>query len=259
MFIEERHRQILDTLTQQGRVSVGEITERFAVSADSARRDLRILEEKGQLKRTHGGAVPLRQVGAMPPRERDMQNMEILPHYDAIAKRGAAFVREEVIVYLTSGSVGFLALRHLPRDIRYTLVVNSVTLAEQLKYWDNVTVYVTGGRMRMHGTASLVDTFATAFVKNMHFDLCLMTGGGCESVFGFSNGTDETAVFQRAVIENSRRKVLMMPNEKIGFTAFIRVCGVQEFDTLITDWDALEEELGRIEDLGVEVVVVEKE
>jgi DeoR/GlpR family transcriptional regulator of sugar metabolism len=127
-----------------------------------------------------------------------------------------------------------------------------------LKYWDNITVYVTGGKMRMHSTTSLVDSFATAFVKNMHFDLCLMTGAGLDAAFGFSNGTDETAAFQRTVIENSRNKILMMPNQKIGFKAFIKVCDTKEFDMLITDWDSVEDELNKIEETGVQVVIAEK-
>ena len=111
----------------------------------------------------------------------------------------------------------------------------------------------------MHGTSSLVDSFATAFVKNLHFDLCLMTGGGYDAAFGFSNGTGETATFQRTVIESSRKSVLMMPSQKIGFRAFIKVCEADKFDMLITDWDAVEDELDRIEDAGVQIVVVDKE
>lgn len=243
----------------KGRISIGEIQEKFDVSVDSARRDLRILEEKELLKRTHGGAIPLMQVGIMPPRIRDMKNMKIEDNYDAIAKKGAEFVKENDIVYLTSGSVGFLMLKYLPKNIRYTLVVNSVTLAEELKYWDNVTVYITGGKMRQHGVASLVDSFATSFVKNMHFDVSLMTAGGVDASFGLSNGTDETATYQRTVIENTRKNILLMPNQKIGFKAFIKVCDVNKFDTLITDWDALEEELIKIQEVGVDVIVVEKE
>jgi len=258
MFIEERHQQILESIAANGRISIGEIQERFDVSVDSARRDLRILEEKGLLKRTHGGAIPLTQVGILPPRDRNMQEMEIYDNYDAIAKAGASYIRENDIVYLTSGSVGFLMLKYLPRGIPYTLVVNSVSLANELKMWDNVTVYITGGKMRMHSTASLVDSFATAFVKNLHFDLALMTGAGVDAAFGFSNGTDETATFQRAVLANSRRKVLMLPNQKIGFKAFIKVCDTNAFDVLLTDWDAPEDELARIEEAGVRVVVVEK-
>ena len=258
MFIEERHLAILEKIKENGRVSVDEIGEMFSVSADSARRDLRILEERGMLKRTHGGAIPLSQVNAAPPRRRDMKNMEVFENYDAIARRGAEFIRENDIVYLTSGSLGFIMLKYLRTDIKYTLVLNSVTLAEELKYWDNITVYIAGGKMRMRSTTSLVDTFAVAFVKNMNFDLCLMTGAGYDSVFGFSNGSDETAAFQRAVIENSRTKILMMPNQKIGFKAFIKVCEAGKFDTLVTDWDAPEDELSKFEDMGVRVIVTEK-
>lgn len=259
MFIEERHQGILNIVNEKGRISISEIQELFKVSVESARRDLRILEEKSLLKRTHGGAIPLTQVGLMPPRVRDMKTMQVYDNYDAIAKKGAELVKENDIVYLTGGSLGFIMLKYLPRNIKYTLVVNSVTLAEELKYWDNITVYVVGGKMRQHSTASLVDSFATAFVKNMHFDISLMTAGGVDANFGISNGTDETATFQRAVIENTRKNILLIPNQRIGFKAFIKVCDVNKFHTLITDWDALEDELIKIEEAGVEVIVVEKE
>lgn len=259
MFIEERHQAILDFIQQNGRISIGDIQEKYDVSVDSARRDLRILEARGLLKRTHGGAIPVQQVGLMPPRHRDVLNMKPWDNYAAIAKKGASFIKENDIVYLTSGSVGFIMLKYLPRDIHYTLVVNSVSLANELKFWDNITVYIVGGKMRMHSTASLVDSFATAFVKNMHFDVCLMTGAGIDAEFGMSNGTDETATFQRTVIENSRKRVLLMANQKVGFKAFIKVCDAGKFDVLVTDWDAVEDALNRIEEAGVKVVVVEKE
>ena len=259
MFIEERHQAILQIIQEKGRISIGEIQEQYGVSVDSARRDLRLLEEQGLLKRTHGGAIPLTQVNNLPPRHRDYIDKEPTEDYDAIAKRAASLVRDKDVVYLTSGSLGFFMLKYLPKDISYTLVVNSAALADRLKFWDNVTVYITGGKMRMHSTGSLVDSFATAFVQNMHLDLCLMTGAGCDAGFGFSNGTDETATFQRAVIENSRRKVLLLPSAKIGFRAFIKVCDAGKFDTLITDWDAVEDELAKIEEAGVEVIIAEKE
>ncbi len=258
MFIEERHQAILKTIEQEGRISIQQIQQDYRVSADSARRDLRILEEKGLLKRTHGGAIPLSGVDSRPPRVRDFNNMEIWPTYDAIARCAARMVQPGNVIYLTSGSIGFLMLRHLPRDIPYTIVVNSAALADALKYWDNVTVYVTGGRMRMHGTASMVDTFATAFVRGLRFDVAFLTGAGCDADFGLSNGTDETASFQRAVVEQARRKVLLMPGVKIGVQAFIRVCSIERFDTLVTDWEAVEDELSRIEEKGVEVLVQEE-
>ncbi len=46
MFLEERHQAILDIIKNEGRISIGAIQERFNVSVDTARRDLRILEKK---------------------------------------------------------------------------------------------------------------------------------------------------------------------------------------------------------------------
>ena len=50
MYIEERHRAILEWLSQHGSISNTDIQKNFDVSYDSAKRDLRILEEKGLLK-----------------------------------------------------------------------------------------------------------------------------------------------------------------------------------------------------------------
>ena len=59
MNIDERHRAILGLIAEKGSVSTAEIQRKFSVSYDSAKRDLRILEEKGLLKRTHGGAIAI--------------------------------------------------------------------------------------------------------------------------------------------------------------------------------------------------------
>ena len=63
MFIEERHKKILELLNEKQSITNQEIQERFGISYDTAKRDLRLLEEQGLLKRTHGGAIPLRNIG----------------------------------------------------------------------------------------------------------------------------------------------------------------------------------------------------
>lgn len=51
MYIEERHEAILQLLKQNGSISTADIQKKFLVGYESAKRDLRILEEKGLLKR----------------------------------------------------------------------------------------------------------------------------------------------------------------------------------------------------------------
>ena len=111
----------------------------------------------------------------------------------------------------------------------------------------------------MRRSGSLVDSLANEFVSRMHFDLCFITGAGLTADFGLSNGTDETAAFQRTIIRNSRKKYLLMPGTKIGTDAFIKVCAAEEFDAIITDWECVEEHAAALEEKGIEVLVVEEE
>ena len=255
MFMEERHHQIIELLKQHGKITVTEIAESCGISVESARRDLTQLERQGLCKRTHGGAILPQQVSVRPPLDRDFATMPVYDNYREIARAAAGMIRKDDCIYLTGGSFGHIMTSCLPTDIPFTLVVNSVDIAKALRPFSNIEVYLAGGRMRQSG--SLVDSLATEFVSRMHFDLCFITGGGLTASFGLSNGTDETAAFQRTVIRNSRRKCLLMPGSKIGADSFIKVCDAAAFDTLITDWDCIEEHYTALKELGITVTTVE--
>lgn len=256
MFMEERHQRIVDTIQKNGKITVAQITEEYGISDESARRDLRLLEQRGVCKRTHGGAILLQPVSVRPPVDRKFEEMPIFDNYKAIACRAAQMIGENETIYLTGGSLGYLMIPSLPRDRYYTVVVNSVDIGKELRNFDNIDVYLAGGKMRQSG--SLVDSLAVDFVSRMHFDLCFITGAGLTADFGLSNGTDETAAFQRAVIKNSRRKCLLMPGTKIGVDSFIKVCETGVFDYIITDWDCLEEHIVPLEEKGTAVIIVGK-
>lgn len=256
MFIEERHQEISDTIKANGKITIAEITGKYGISDESARRDLRLLEQKGVCKRTHGGAISIGQVSVRPPANRDFYNMPIFENYREISRAAAEKIRENDTVYLTGGSFGHIMVSFLPKDIHYTVVVNSVDIGKELREFDNIDVYIAGGRMRKSG--SLVDSLANEFVSRLRFDRCFITGAGLTANFGLSNGTDETATFQRTVIKNSRKRYLLLPSSKIGVDSFIKVCDVDTFDSIITDWDCAEDQITAIEEKGVKITVVEE-
>lgn len=256
MFIEERHSEIMEMLRVNGKITIAEITKKYGISDESARRDLRLLEKQGVCKRTHGGAIATSQVSVRPPVNRDFEKMPIYDNYREIAKVAAGMIRENDTIYLTGGSLGYIMLSYLPRDIYYTIVVNSVDIGKKLRCFDNMDVYLVGGKMRQSG--SVVDSLANDFISRLHFDLCFITGAGLTAEFGLSNGTDETATFQRTVIKNSRKKCLLLPGTKIGTDSFAKVCEAKVFDCLITDWDCVEDQMLAIEEKGVEIIVAEE-
>ena len=256
MFMEERQQEIAEEIKENGKVTIAEIAKKYGISEESARRDLRLLEQKGLCKRTHGGAIRLTQVSVRPPVNRDFEKMPVFANYREISKKAVEKIKENDIVYLTGGSFGYIMVSFLPKDIRYTVVVNSVDIAKELRSFENIDVYIVGGKMRQSG--SIVDSFANEFVSHLHFDVCFITGGGLTAEFGLSNGTDETATFQRTVIKNSRRRYLLLPGAKIGTDSFVKVCDIDVFDEIITDWDCMEEQVAVLEEKDVKVTIVEE-
>lgn len=256
MFVEERQHEIAERIQSNGKITISEITGKYGISDESARRDLRLLEKKGLCKRTHGGAISLQQISIRPPADRDFSTMPSFDHYREIARAAAAMVCENDTIYLTSGSLGYLMTLFLPKDIHCTVVVNSVDIAKELRRFERIDTYITGGKMRQSG--SLVDSLANEFASRLHFDLCFITGSGLTASFGLSNGTDETAAFQRTVIKNSRKRCLLMPSAKIGIDSFIKVCDADFFDEIITDWDCVEEHIAPLEEKGIPVTIVEE-
>lgn len=255
MFIEERHSEIAKQIVTNGKITISEISEKYGISDESARRDLRLLEQKGLCKRTYGGAILPVQVGFRPPVNRDFENMPVFDNYKEIAQAAVSKISENDVIYLPSGSFGAIMVTFLPRDISYTLVVNSVDMGKALRDFENISVYVVGGKMRQSG--SLVDSMATEFVSRLHFDICFITGAGLTADFGLSNGTDETAAFQRTIIKNSRKCVLIIPSAKIGVNSFVKVCDITEFDEIITDWDCVPEQINALKEKDVNITVVE--
>ena len=59
MLKEERQNWILNKLHTSGKVVVSHLAGELKVSEDTIRRDLLDLDQKGQLKRVFGGAIPL--------------------------------------------------------------------------------------------------------------------------------------------------------------------------------------------------------
>ncbi|NCA68165.1 MAG: DeoR/GlpR transcriptional regulator, partial [Clostridia bacterium] len=239
MFIEERHREILKLLEEKGSISVSEIQRKFLVGYDSAKRDLRILEEKGFVKRTHGGAIPVRNVAFGKPKQVTCKDIgEIKDNYMAIAKKAIKMIKDNDVIYIASATVGYFMTQNLPDNIRIRVVTNSIILAEELRTKNNISVILMGGEMDDKGNC--YDAFAVDMVRKLRFDKCFITAACISVKFGLSIQKSQAISFYNAIIESSKQIVGLFPTEKIGFESIVSICPAEKLDILITDWNALE-------------------
>jgi len=258
MYIEERHQAILDWLSKHGSISNADIQEKFGISYESAKRDLRILEEKGLLKRTHGGALPIRQVAMSRPSNLTIKDYgEIKKNYDLVAKKAIEMIENNDVIFLSSTTVCLFMAQNLPCDKRVRVVTHSVIIAEELRNKENVSVILLGGEMDHKGNC--YDAFAISMVSKLRIDKSFICSAAISPQFGLSIQRSAAISFYNAVMDSSKKKIGLFPKEKIGFDSIVSICPAERLDILITDWDALEEDLDLFREKGIEVVVVEEE
>ncbi len=149
----------------------------------------------------------------------------------------------------------FISL-NLPKDINFTVVTQSIVLSEELRKYKNINTFIVGGQISSRGKVQ--GHLAYDFLSNMHFDLCFICSSAISASFGMSINSPDSVGTTRVIMKNSRKTIGLFPNEKIGRESIFKICPVSDLDILITDWETSEEELIKIEEDGVEVVIVKQ-
>lgn len=250
MFMEERQKDIMSKINETGRILVSEIQEYYQISADCARRDLRILESRGLLQRTHGGAI------AVDPKEiypaatyNPIDIKEIRTDYLAVARRAVEYIENKDVVYITTSLVGYYMAENLPEDVTITVLTNSVTIAEALRKKINISVILLGGEMSHRGHCH--DFYTIQMVKNIRMDKAFLSHAALSLDFGASIHDPAGVEFGRAVMKNSAMNIGLYPSGKIGKNSIHSVCRIKDYDLLITDSNVAEDFLIQARELGV--------
>lgn len=256
MFMEERQRDIVNRVNETGRIMVAEIQAIYQVSADCARRDLRVLESRGLLQRTHGGAIAARPKGSYPD---PMYNPKDLPEIKkndlAIAKRAIKCIEEHDVIYITTSSVGYYMAINLPDNLHITVLTNSVTIAEALRKKETISIILLGGEMLHRGHCH--DYYTIQMVKNIRIDKSFLSHSALSVEFGASIHSSAGVEFGKAVMENSSMNIGLYPSEKIGKSSIHSVCEIDDYDLLITDKNVSEDFISQMDEIGVNYIVVE--
>ena len=252
MFMEERQRN------KTGRIMVSEIQSLYHISADCARRDLRLLESKGLIQRTHGGAIAATPKGVYPENTYNPKDLpEVKNDYLAVAKRAVEYIEKQEVIYITTSSVGYYMAISLPEDLEITVLTNSVTIAEALRKKENVSVILLGGEMSHRGHCH--DYYTIQMVKNIRLDKAFLSHSALSLEFGASIHNSAGVEFGKAVMENSTMNIGLYPSEKIGKSSIHSVCKIEDYDLLITDEHVSEDFLRQLNDLGVGYIVAKTE
>lgn len=253
-----RFNVILAAIQKSGTVSVDELSAELGVSAVTVRRDLDILEQRGLLSRTHGGAVSIEPLFYEPfKKDRSFlaQVERLADEKRRIGNAAAAMIEPGETVAVTPGTTTAEVIRSIPLNSNITVVTNTANIAMVLSKRKDVNVFVTGGQL--HGEwFSLVGPGAIRNIDNMLISTMFVGADGIDAKWGASSFSEDEAEVNAAMANHSRRRIAVVDHTKLGKVANWRICQTTALDALITDAGADEELLKPFRKLGVKVITV---
>lgn len=221
----------MNAVRAAGAARVGDLARDLGVSQETIRRDLRRLQETGELIKHHGSVSPA-SAGLEAPFERRMR--ENAPEKQAIARHVAAMISDGDSVMLDTGTTTSLLARELRRKSGLTIVTNSSDIARTLATVNGNKVYMAGGEL--HGdNGAAFGRSAIEFVSHFAVRFAIISIAAVDAATGLMDHHLAEAEFARTVLKCGRRRLVITDHTKFTRTALVKVCDFNDFDLIVTD------------------------
>ena len=145
MLPEERQNTIVQLVNELGAVNVKELSARFAVTEDSIRKDLTLLQRNGRLKKTYGGALKIEPdddhfVSQRKPKYR--------PAKQKIAKKVLKLLKDGDTIFLDISTTNIEVAKLLKTSgLSLTVVTNMVDVMLAMAGDDHSRLIFAGGKL----------------------------------------------------------------------------------------------------------------
>jgi DeoR/GlpR family transcriptional regulator of sugar metabolism len=211
-----RQQEILSLISRGEIIAVNALAERFGVSQETVRRDVRGLEEAGLLQRVHGGAVPTGTVdlaARRPVQERLGVSREAKL---AAAEAALPLFKDGMNVFLGGSSTMLLLAEALRRSNRaLTVTTNMIDIATALAANGSCEVSLLGGVLKpMTHTLTGVETIRA--LERRVFDLAVCGASACDAVHGLLGPSAWHAEIGNTLARRARRLAYVIDVSKFG-------------------------------------------
>jgi DeoR/GlpR family transcriptional regulator of sugar metabolism len=242
-----RRRVILQLLRARGSISVADLEKEFGVSAMTARRDLRMLEEEGLAHRTYGGAVlPASTAVEDSFEQRIGQAVEAKAR---LARATLDLVADGETILVDSSTTSYFAVRELiGAGLELIVVTNSLPVMQLVADAARAAELVGLGGSYRPVARSFVGPNTVRTARSLLADKALISVKGLTSDGALSDPDPLEAEVKRAMIEQATEPILLLDATKLEGRGLAVIANLEEVALVlaagVSDSEALR--LGRL-------------
>jgi DeoR family transcriptional regulator of aga operon len=251
--IAERHKFILENLKKDGFIKVADMAKSLDVTSVTIRKDLKYLEEKKLLYRTHGSASPINPLASdLNVTEKEKIKMD---EKKRIALAACKLIEENDSVIIASGSTVYTFAECLKPVRHLTVVTAALKISILLNEMNNVDVIQLGGSVRKN-SFSVVGDYSINFFEDITCSKLFLGVDGIDPEYGITNSNIEEAQLNKKMMQSSLRTVILADSSKFGKRGFGRICNLDQVDIIITDSGISAFMAKTVEEAGIELIIV---
>ncbi len=232
MLTLERQEEILEILNKNKSATVEELAQELFVSGATIRRDLRIMEKQGLIKRSHGGAMPFKssaEESAFAIREQ-----ENIVAKKRIATLATRFIKNGDSVFIDSSSTTGFVIPLLNNYNYLSVTTTGLRNALLLSQTNSVKIYIAGGLIENHSN-SITGTDTMDYISRIHADISIISCTGLDLKAGFTDASIEQAKLKQQMRKNSDKVAMLCDSNKFNKTFMCKDFDFSDIDYLITE------------------------
>lgn len=249
----ERHRLILEILNKEKHLGVLDLCDILDVSAVTIRKDLKFLEQKGLLHRTHGGAsLENPYINEKTVIDKEKISVE---EKNGIAQMAATRIVENDSIMIASGTSVQALSKFIKAKNKLTVITSSIHVVLQLINDSNIEILQLGGYIR-HSSASVIGNYAVYILNNISCSKLFLGVDGIDLEYGLSTTNLEEAELNKKMLNAAQKVIVLADSSKFGKKSFARICDLSQVDELITDSGISNTIMKKLEEKDIKVTVV---
>ncbi len=250
----ERLKGIIEILRIEDNTTLENLARKFKVSTATIRRDIKILENSGQVMQAIGGEIYFIKDYAGPSRE-DMLATAINEKVQ-IAEYCSTLINEHETILIAPGVITNLAGRIFGGlDFNFRVITNSLTLSLELSKLENISLFLLGGEVEKQ-YSSIRNINSDLLCGVQYADKLFLTSDGIDPEYGLTYFDSSMNPLISRMMDIAKEIIFIADSTKFGNVCFNYLCDLSKLDLVITDSKLSDKIKKNIESEKVKIICV---
>ncbi len=252
-----RREKTIALLKEKGSVQVHELSNLFNISAVSIRKDLKFLDKMGIATKAYGGAFLNTSNNETTETSIDIKRKLNVSKKCNIAQYAADLIDSGDSIILDSGTTTNQIAQLLKNIEDITVITNDLSVIDIISNYNNTELIVLGGRLRRK-SMFFYGFQAERALKELHADKVFLGVDGFHMDKGITTHFEAEAALNTMMCNSATEVIVVTDSSKFDKICLHKIIDLSRISKLITDSGISDEYKEGLKNIGIEVIVVDK-